>query len=72
EEGWKVVKPFIETEKLPYTIVLGSDAMAKTYGIGNMPDTFLIDQQGRIAAGYTGVVDRDNVEANLRTMLAQP
>ena len=71
-DGWKVVKPFIATSKVPYTIILGNDAMAKTYGIGNMPDTFVIDGEGRIAAAYSGVVDKDNVEANLRTMLSQP
>jgi peroxiredoxin len=71
-DGWKVVEPFIKTAKVPYQIVLGDDATAKTYSIENMPDTFLIDRQGRIAAAYTGLVDKDNVETNLRTMLAQP
>ena len=71
-DGWKVVKPFITTSKVPYTIVLGNDAMAKTYGIENMPDTFLIDSEGRIAAAYSGVVDKGNVEANLQTMLSKP
>jgi peroxiredoxin len=71
-DGWKVVKPFIATSKVPYTIILGNDAMAKTYGIENMPDTFLIDREGRIAAAYSGVVDKDNVEANLQTMLSRP
>ncbi len=71
-DGWKVVTPFIKAAKVPYQIVLGNDAMAKTYGIGNMPDTFLIDRHGRIAATYSGLVDKDNVEANLRAMLLQP
>jgi peroxiredoxin len=71
-DGWKVVEPFIKTAKVPYQIVLGDDATAKTYSIENMPDTFLIDRQGRIAAAYSGLVDKDNVETNLRTMLAQP
>jgi len=71
-DGWKVVTPFLEKAKVPYQVVLGNDAMAKTYGIGNMPDTFLIDRQGRIAAAYTGEVDKDNMEANIRTMLSQP
>lgn len=72
EDGWKVVGPFLKTAQIPYTIVLGDDAMAKTYGIGNMPDTFLIDREGRVAATYAGVVDKDNVEANLRSMLSEP
>ena len=71
EDGWKVVAPFITTARIPYTIVLGDEAMAKTYGIENMPDTFLIDREGRIAATYAGVVDKDDVEANLRSMLSE-
>jgi peroxiredoxin len=71
DQGWKAVKPFLRTAAIPYRIVLGDDSTARTYGIEAMPDTFLIDRQGRIAAAYTGVVDRENVEANLRTMLGQ-
>jgi len=70
EDGWKVVKPFLATARIPYRIVLGNDATAKQYSIQAMPDTFLIDRQGRIAATYVGVVDRENIEANIRAMLA--
>ena len=71
DEGWKVVKPFMQSAGVPYTIVLGNQATAREYGIVNMPDTFLIDRHGRIAAKYAGLVDKDNVEANLRKMLAE-
>ena len=71
EDGWKVVKPFIKTEAIPYRIVLGNDSIAKSYGIGNMPDTFLIDQEGRIAATYVGMVDRKGIEKNIQNLLAQ-
>lgn len=71
EDGWKVVKPFIETAKVPYRIVLGNDATAAVYGIRNMPDTFLIDRQGRLAATYNGMVNRDNIEKNIQAMLAE-
>lgn len=70
-EGWKVVTPFMRTAKIPYQIILGNDNVAKTYGIENMPDTFLIDRQGQIAAVYNGVVDKQNVDQNLSTMLAE-
>jgi cytochrome c biogenesis protein CcmG/thiol:disulfide interchange protein DsbE len=56
-EGWKVVKPFVAKAAVPYRIVLGNDSSAQAYGITNMPDTFLIDQHGRIAAAYVGIVD---------------
>jgi len=70
EEGWKVVKPFLASTDVPYRIILGDDPMAKKYGIASMPDTFLIDRKGRIAAAYVGMVDRKNIEANIQTMLA--
>ena len=70
EEGWKVVKPFLETTKVPYRMLLGDDATAKRYGIENMPDAYLIDRKGRVAATYVGLVDKDDVETNIRTMLS--
>jgi len=70
-DGWKVVSPFIKTAQIPYQIVLGNDNVAKAYGIENMPDTFLIDWEGRIAAVYNGMVDRRNMDDNLRAMLTE-
>jgi cytochrome c biogenesis protein CcmG/thiol:disulfide interchange protein DsbE len=70
DEGWKVVKPFMESTKVPYRIVLGDDVTAKKYNIENMPDTFLIDRDGRIAAAYIGLVDKDDVEQNIRAVLS--
>jgi peroxiredoxin len=70
-DGWKVVRPFIKTAQVPYQIILGNDAMAAQYGIQNMPDTFLIDRDGRVAAVYNGLVDKQNVDDNLRAMLGE-
>jgi cytochrome c biogenesis protein CcmG/thiol:disulfide interchange protein DsbE len=73
EDGWKAVKPFLAATHVPYRMLLGDDAMAKRYGIGNLPDTFLIDRQGRVAALYKeGMVDKDNVEANIKAILSKP
>ena len=69
DEGWKVVKPFIKAASVPYRIVLGNDATAKAYGIGSMPDTFLIDREGRIAATNVGMVDRSGLEKNIQVLL---
>lgn len=70
-EGWKVVKPFVAKAAVPYRIVLGNDASAQAYGIGNMPDTFLIDQEGRIAVTYVGMVDKNGLEKNIQKLLSQ-
>ena len=71
EDGWKVLKPFLAEAKIPYRIALGDQSTANMYAIESMPDTFLIDRRGRIAATYNGVVDRANIEANIQTMLGQ-
>jgi len=71
DDGWNVLKPFLTTTKIPYRVVLGNEATAKSYKIESMPDTFLIDRKGNIAAAYTGMVDRANIEANIQQMLSQ-
>jgi peroxiredoxin len=69
--GWKVVRPFLAHAKVPYPMLLGDEATAQRYGITSMPDTFLIDREGRVAAVYRGgLIDRDNVEANIRKVLS--
>lgn len=70
EDGWKVLKPFLATHPIAYRIVLGNDAVSKEYAIESMPDTFLIDQQGRVAAAYRGgIVDMNNIQANIEKLL---
>lgn len=70
-DGWKVITPFLAKTDVPYRIVLGDDAMAQKYKIETMPDTFLIDRHGKLAAAYVGMVDRGNIEANIQALLAQ-
>ena len=70
EGGWGVVKPFLAGSHIPYRILLGDDRTSKQFGIQSLPDAFLIDRKGRLAATYAaGMVDRDDVEANIRLML---
>jgi peroxiredoxin len=70
-EGWSRVKPFMEKQKINYTIVMGDDAVTKTYRIMALPVTYLIDRQGRIAAEYVGLVDKDDVERNIKVLLRE-
>ena len=71
EGGWKVLKPFLADAHVPYQMLLGDEATSQRYGIETMPDTFLIDREGRVAAAYTGLVDKDNVEANIKAPLSK-
>jgi cytochrome c biogenesis protein CcmG/thiol:disulfide interchange protein DsbE len=70
EGGWKVLKLFLADAKIPYRMLLGNDRMMQRYRIQNLPDTFLIDRRGRVAAAYTaGIVDKSDVDANIRAIL---
>jgi peroxiredoxin len=68
-EGWQRVKPFVQSHKVNYPILMGDDQITKLYDIQALPLTYIIDKQGRVAATYIGVVDRDNLEANIQKVL---
>jgi peroxiredoxin len=68
-EAWKRVRPFILTHGMNYPVLMGNSAIQNLYRIDAYPASFIIDKSGRIAAKYVGIVNRDNVEANVRTLL---
>lgn len=70
-EAWGLVNRFVETHKLDYPILMGDDGFTKRYSVTALPVTYLIDRHARIAAKYVGVVDRANIEANIKTLLAE-
>lgn len=69
DEGWAPVKQYVENTGVPYRMLLGNDSTAQRYKIETMPDTFIIDREGRIAAAYAGLVDKSDIEANIKTVL---
>jgi peroxiredoxin len=70
-EAWSLVSPFVEAHKVDYSILMGDDGITKRYSVTALPVTYLIDRRGRIAGTYVGVVDRANIEANIKTLLAE-
>ena len=68
DEGWKLVKPPLQERKMKYPVAIGSDDLARRYGVTEMPVTLLIDRHGKIASSHTCVVDKDAFEAELRTL----
>jgi peroxiredoxin len=67
--GWKAVKPFIQSHKLNYPVVIAPANLAKRYGVGEMPLSILIDRDGRIADSHAGVVDRAAWESEIQRLL---
>lgn len=71
DAAWARVKPFVRDRRVPYTILMGDDMVVAAYAIKALPLTYLIDKQGRVAARYQGVVDHDNLLANIKALLAE-
>lgn len=69
EEGWKVLRPFIEEKDINYPVVLGGDEVADRYGVQALPTTFLIDRDGRITVTHTGLVDKSKFEKEIEALL---
>jgi peroxiredoxin len=70
ERGWSVVMPFLSETRVPYPILLGDTQTAQRFGIESLPDTFLIDRRGRVAAAYKArVVDQTDIESNIKALL---
>jgi peroxiredoxin len=71
DDGWKSVKPYLAEKKIDYTVVVGNDAVSKSYGdVDSLPTTFIIDQDGRIAFTHTGLVSKDTYEKEIQSLLA--
>ena len=71
DEAWSKVKPFVTDHKLNYPVVMGDATLINSYKLGAVPETYLIDKRGRIAAIYSGVIDKSDVDSNINKLLAE-
>jgi peroxiredoxin len=71
DEAWSKVKPFVLDHKLNYPVLMGDATLITSYKLGAVPATYLIDKQGRIAATYSGVIDKSDVDSNINKLLAE-
>jgi len=70
-DGWKSVKPYLQEKKLNYSTVIGNEDLAKLYGVAGLPVTLLIDRDGKIAVSHTGLVSKDDYQAEVEMLLAE-
>jgi peroxiredoxin len=71
EEGWHTVKPYLAEHPITYPVVLGNfDTVEKIFKLpASLPQTLLLDRNGRIAATHSGVVDKDKFEMDIKQLL---
>lgn len=70
-EAWAKVKPFVASHQITYPILMGDNEAVKRYDIQALPVSYLIDTRGRVAATYVGLIDKENVKANINTLLTE-
>lgn len=72
QEGWSVIKPYMEKVKFNYPIMLGGNDIAALYGgVESIPTTLLIDKSGRIAALHVGLCSRSEYETDINAVLKE-
>ena len=67
----RLVEIFVAAHNVDYPILTGDDRITKHYSVNALPVTYLIDRRGCVAATYRGLVDRANIEANIKALLAE-
>ena len=73
EDGWPVVKPFVEKMRVSYPILLGNKRTGYLYGdVESLPLAFFVDRNQRVAAIHLGAASRKEFEKAIQTLLAQP
>jgi peroxiredoxin len=70
DDGWKVIKPYVDAHKINYRIVLGNDSVSQLYGgVDSLPTSFLIDKTGRIAYAHVGLAGKNEYLNEIQTLL---
>ncbi len=71
QQAWDKVKPFMAKSKINYPVLMGNESTFKTFGLNALPATLLLDKRGNIAAVYTGIISKENAEANINKLLSE-
>ena len=71
DENPKALVGFDHEAHIEYASVLTSEQAEKAFGgIVGLPTTFVVDRQGKVVKSYLGEVPRDELEADIQTLLA--
>jgi len=72
QQGAKIVAPFIASNQIEYTTLIGTSEVVQRYGSPRgIPTTFVIDQNGKIVTSFMGYRSKDVFEAEIVKLLPQ-
>jgi cytochrome c biogenesis protein CcmG/thiol:disulfide interchange protein DsbE len=67
----KVVPKFADHYRIEYPILIPADGSPITEAIESIPTSFLVDQQGRVARTWVGMVREQELTKNIEELLAE-
>jgi cytochrome c biogenesis protein CcmG/thiol:disulfide interchange protein DsbE len=68
QEGLKTIKPFVESNEINYTVLVGDEEVFQRFnGIG-IPYTLVLDPSQRIVRIYRGPATKESLEQDLRAI----
>ena len=71
EEAPSYIKPFMQKSQMNYPVAVGDDDIRKRFQAEELPQTILIDRQGRVALSHVGIVDRDAFARDIEELLRE-
>jgi thiol:disulfide interchange protein DsbD len=70
EEGAALVQPFLKKHPMNYTVALGSEAISKQYGLGDLlPVTLVFDRSGKQVKRFEGFTSEADLQAAVQNAL---
>ncbi len=63
QDGWDVVKPYMDKAKIAYPVVVGNGELAEAYGAAYaIPTTVIVDKKGNVAGSRVGLLNKAELE----------
>ena len=70
QQGWEVVRPFIEEQGLNFPVFVGDRDFGEGFGgVNVLPTTFIVDRTGKITARHRGLIDKSEYEKEIEALL---
>jgi thiol-disulfide isomerase/thioredoxin len=69
--GEKVVKKFIEENKINYPVIMITQEIQSDYQVRGIPATLILNKEGRILVGHVGFIPTDTLERVIQKVLEE-
>jgi peroxiredoxin len=66
EDGWKAVRPAMESLKINYRVAIADGELVQKYGgLESLPQSMLIDRKGRLLVKHVGITSKSQYEREI-------